>query len=373
MFAEVRKLYTFSFQVSQLRDENDFVDHFQTYTYGNVVNNIDAYLHENFLTSKLDNLHRMLLTLARDGNKAYLSWKLCFPVHPRIDKFQNKELDTKLTLFEDELLQLQLKILIFLKGNFEPVSERIQNILLPFYSEVSLSKKFINFNNDFKILKYRKYLANLEKTLVLRVLYYSSLGRVSLSQNPSESTSLLDQSNLARDIHFLNNLLLDKLTNLMGSHTLNYYILLSSLNNAFEVEAHEAPYLAFELEKKYTEQYSKNIITFAEDKIDRIFEVLSLYFLEGEQDSLRKLINGKTNKLQNKIVFQQKAKTLIYFFKNLYQDGFLQTTSKQKLGRWIEDNFCCLVTDQPRDIKMNTIEKYLKPDDKAPLHIISID
>src|SRR5699024_10596891 len=141
--------------------------------------------------------------------------------------------DTKLTLFEDELLQLQLKILIFLKGNFEPVSERIQNILLPFYSEVGLSKKFLNFNNDFKISKYRKYLANLEKTLVLRVLYYSSLGRVNLSQNPSESTSLLDQSNLARDIHFLNNLLLDKLTKLVESDTLNYYILLSSLNKAF--------------------------------------------------------------------------------------------------------------------------------------------
>ena len=375
MLAKVRQLYTICYRILSAKTEDEFTLILSEYEGNSVISKLEAYLYEAILSSRLDNLQKVLLNLSKDGIQVYTAWRLNFPLYPKIYSFENTLLNNKLEKLEKQLNEVVLKILVFIRSNFQQLSTDSQYILLPFLSGKVISEKFPYFNSEFKIKWYDLYLTRLEKLLALKVLYFASIGSLeikgSLFQN--KLSNHLKYSNFEKHIYFKNQKVIRKLNTLNDNNTLNYQFLLNSVSMTSDVVG-EYPYnTAISIEKKYTLEFATNNVSFKTSEIDEIMRVLSPFFSTIDHPLLRDLLTSKKEKNERKILFQQTSASLIYFFKSLYQDGILKTTSKQKLGNWIMQNFLFAHVGHAREIKKSTVQKYLKPDTKPPTLILSID
>lgn len=372
MFSQIKNLFSISFELSHLKNEAEILDFLHKRTHKDVLIDLDDFLFDNFLKSHLHNYRELLLNLSKFGLKSYTNWRLLFPIYPRIDIFQNPKINEKLAVVEERMISTLLKILLFLRDNFERDLGDKQNILLPFFSEKVLDKKFSTFNSDFKIGWYENYLKRLEKIMVLKVLYYNNFGEVAFLYKQNLAPQKSD-SNLAKHIYFKNTYLVEYLTKLIDRNTLENHLLISELTSSLHNNDKVDYAVAFIIEEQFSAEFSRNKIKFEEKYIPQVFSALESYFSEQDQEKLMTLISGEVQSSKRKLVFQQTSVSLTYFFKCLHEDKVLISTSKKHLANWIINNFQCLHNQIPIDIKLNTVEKNLKPDSKPPKLILSLD
>lgn len=373
MFTEIKTLFSRSFLLTKLKEEAEFDIFFQSYPSIEIAEKIDQYLHDAFLSSVKSNYQAMLTTTSEYGLKAYTNWKLSFPQHPHISNVSDS-LNLSLRTYENELTLSLLKMLVFLKQNFSPAETVAKPFLLPFMTEAALNKRFPTLSSDFKIQWYERYIINLEKLVILKLLLSSSSGAIYKKFSHDLYFPSEDDSNLAKQIGFLNNKVKITLSDLNNTTSLLYQTRLAELTNHFSViEIPVDQVEALSIEEEYSQTFSANTVSFKEDDCTKIFAALCRYFSEDEQPQLRDLIFRCTIEQGRKLIFQQSAIVLVYFFKRLYEEHSLVATSKQVMGRWITSNFKCLYKGQPIDIKEDTMKKYLKPDTKPPKLQLSID
>ena len=373
MFAEIKTLFSRSFLLTKLKEEAEFDNFFQSYPSIEIAEKIDQYLHEAFLTSVRYNYQIMLATTAEYGLNAHFNWKLSFPQHPNISGVSDS-LNLSLRTYENELTLSLLKTLIFLKQNFSPAETVAKPLLLPFMTEAALNNRFPTLSSDFKIQWYERYIINLEKHVILKLLFSSSRGAIYKEFSYDLYIPSEDDSNLAKQIGFLNNKVKITLTDLNNTTSLLYQTRLAELTSLFSViEIPVDQVEALSLEEEYSQTFSANTVSFKEDDCPKIFAALCRYFSGDEQPQLRDLIFGGNIEQGRKLLFQQSAIVLVYFFKRLFEEHSLVATSKQVMGRWITSNFKCLYKGNPLDIKEETMKKYLKPDIKPPKLVLSID
>lgn len=373
MFAELKTLFSKSFLITKLKDEAEFDDFFQLYATSQMHEKLDQYLHDAFLTSVKGNYQVMLTTTAEFGLKAYTNWKLSFPQHPQIPDF-SEGLNLCLRNYENDITMSLLKILIFLKENFSPNETIARPFLLPFLNEGALNKRFPTLSSDFKVLWYERYITNLEKTLILKFMLYSSRSANQTEFKNGIYKALDGHSNLARQIGFLNNKVRETLNDLHDTSSLLYQSRLATLPKLFSViDVYTDSVKAINIEQEYSQEFSTNPVRFKEEESLKIVEILNPYFSEDEQPLLRDLIFGSSNEQGRGLIFQQTASSLIYFFKILFDQDILIAVSKNSLGVWITSNFKFMYKGTPIDIKHETVKKYLKPDAKPPKLILSID
>ncbi|KEY17961.1 hypothetical protein [Kaistella antarctica] len=373
MLSDVKNLFSLSFKITGLKEEQGFLTVLADYQPNFVSENLSEYLCDKYLTSNLNSLQNLLITISKFGFQSYVNWKLSFPNKPNVQIFINNSINNNLALYENEIELCLLKILIFLKENFSPISENKQKILLPFYTETALNKRFVYLNHEFKVRWYESYSKRLEKILVLKYLLYSCIGHIEIDLE-HEYSSGNSHSILTNHIAIQNNRILQVLKGLRNDGTLTYHTFLIHLIQKFSISNAEFETVkALDIEKQYTKNYAENLVSFREVDCERVINVLSPYFTQKEQTVLKEIINSKSVNFESKLVFQQKSIVLTYFLKMLYEENILVANSKQSLSTWIMKNFQYLLNGRPIDFKENTIQRTLNRDSKAPKLILSIN
>ncbi|MCW2462601.1 hypothetical protein [Elizabethkingia anophelis] len=81
-------------------------------------------------------------------------------------------------------------------------------------------------------------------------------------------------------------------------------------------------------------------------------------------ESLKTLINGEN--LTTPIEIRVGSSTLVYFFKQLYNKGYLIADSKEKISEWIINNFYFYDEGEYKQFKKDTIQRTLMRDCKPP-------
>ncbi|GEN72169.1 hypothetical protein [Chryseobacterium lathyri] len=99
---------------------------------------------------------------------------------------------------------------------------------------------------------------------------------------------------------------------------------------------------------------------------ENVLSSLKPYINEEFNASLGKLIFGEVTNVDKEIAFRGSSNMLVYFFKQLYEDGHLIADSKEQISEWIIKNFMFYDEEDYKKFKKDTIQKTLMRDCKPP-------
>lgn len=99
---------------------------------------------------------------------------------------------------------------------------------------------------------------------------------------------------------------------------------------------------------------------------ENVLSSLEPYINEEFSASLGELIFGELTNVDKEITFRGSSNMLVYFFKQLYEDGHLIADSKEQISEWIIKNFMFYDEEDYKKFKKDTIQKTLMRDCKPP-------
>lgn len=127
--------------------------------------------------------------------------------------------------------------------------------------------------------------------------------------------------------------------------------------------------LEFEFPKSV--HFVENTIKISFNTPDKVFQTL-IPSLENHNfiEPLRKIIFAETSISESKINFNCSSATLVYFFKQLYDNNVMNARIKEDISDWIIDNFKFYHSPKFKEFKVDTVQKTLMRSSSIPTKII---